>query len=187
MAVNVTEMEVQQSSPLNTPTKKLSSPSTKVVNLDSVRPRSTTNLHESRAWQSSPLNGSRQAMASQPIDPLGHASTSPKPQQRRSPSSESSSCMPTSQSSEPSIHSARPSKTTNVVPSPAKLQASDSLAKTSASQSVGPMERNGTGSQLTELLNGLGPGMSFSSLELSDTGLTMAFADEVPSSVSHLA
>lgn len=186
VAANVTEMEVQQSSPLNTPTKKLPSPSTEVVNLDSVVPRSTTNLHESRAWQSSPLNGPRQAMASQPIDPIGHASTSPKAQQRRSPSSESSSCMPASQSSEPPIHSCRPSKTTNVVPSPAKLQASNSLAKTSASQSVGPMERDGTESRLTELVNGLGPGMSFSSLELSDTGFTTAFADEVPSSVSNL-
>ena len=59
VAVNPTEMEVQQSSPLNSP-KKLPSRSTTEV---------TTSLHESGERQLSPSNVPRQTTATQSIGP----------------------------------------------------------------------------------------------------------------------
>ena len=185
VAAHAIEMDVQQSSPL-------SSRSTEVVNLDPVIPRSTnatTSFHESQERQASPSNVPRQRTAS--VDPTEgrQASTPPKVQERRSLSFGSSNCMPSSQSSEPTSSSAGPSKTTNVVASPAKLQAANSSIKASTSQSVGPMEPYGVASELTALVASLDPCTPFvppSSLELSDTRLTTECADEAHSPVSNL-
>lgn len=180
VAVDPTEMEVQQSSPLNSPPKKLPSRSTT---------EATTSLHDSRERQSSPSNAPRHTTATQSVGPTEgrQASTPPTVQGRQELSSESMSCMPTSQSLQPVSHSAGPSRNTNVMPSPAKLQAANSPIKASTSQPVGPVEPAGVRPELTNLLDSIHkPFVPFSSLELSDKRLTVGCSDDTRSPVEDL-